>query len=192
MPNTGRKLNSKDLLVMLLYLPGVRDLEGEPISGKTRLMKMVFLFEKELYKKFRFDKQISTSDLPQFSGYDYGPFTSQIYEDIEFLRGLQYLDSKPEEDEQEAADEVKAYFDWGASVQREEAREYQAEKFFLTDRGKRFARERLMPRLTQNQVEALKRFKQACTKATLRQILKYVYTKYPKYGEKSKIKDQFI
>jgi len=36
----------KDLIMALLYAKGP-EMENQPIHGKTRLMKMIFLFEKE-------------------------------------------------------------------------------------------------------------------------------------------------
>lgn len=189
-------LNSKDLLVLLLYLPGHREETCQPISGRTRLMKMVFLFEQELWRKFKFDKQIAQSDLPNFEAYDYGPFAKAVLDDVEFLKGLGFIETAVETDEQEARDELTAYSGWtkknSTSEQVDGGNEYIPERFKLSHIGKGFAEEKLLPRLSQNQKDALAKFKAASTKTPLRQILKYVYEKYPSYGDKSKIKEQFV
>ena len=44
--------NCKDLLMALLYAKGHTGKQCEPIIGKTRLMKMVFLFDEEIRPKF--------------------------------------------------------------------------------------------------------------------------------------------
>ena len=44
--------SSKDLLMLLLFVPDASGKESAPIQGQTRLMKMVILFNKELKKQF--------------------------------------------------------------------------------------------------------------------------------------------
>jgi hypothetical protein len=43
-----KKMSGKDFLLALLYCPGKDSAENEPVIGRTKLTKMVFLFEKEL------------------------------------------------------------------------------------------------------------------------------------------------
>ena len=44
--------NRKDILLLLLYSPGKTGKFNEPIVGKTRLIKMLFLFKKEALSHF--------------------------------------------------------------------------------------------------------------------------------------------
>ena len=77
-------VSSKDFLMLLLYAKGHKK-QFEPIRGRTRIMKMVFLFDKEVRKKFNLDKVIPNNVLPDFTPYDYGPFSSKVFDDLEFL-----------------------------------------------------------------------------------------------------------
>ena len=47
-----KDMNSKDLLLSFLYSPGQTDEYNEPIVGRTKLTKMMYLFEKQIYNKF--------------------------------------------------------------------------------------------------------------------------------------------
>ena len=62
-----KDLNSKDLLLSFLYSPGIDSKINEPIVGRTKLTKMMYLFEKELYSQF-FEESIQIK-LPIFKPY---------------------------------------------------------------------------------------------------------------------------
>ena len=82
-----KELNGKDLLLTLLYLPGKTNQINEKIIGRTRITKMIFLFEKELYKNF---DNIKEDNLPDFFAYDYGPFSKELLDDIRFFKMIGY------------------------------------------------------------------------------------------------------
>lgn len=67
-----------DILKMLLYAPGPTRVVNEPIVGRTRLQKEVFLAQKALI-----DKKIRR--LYPFMPYYYGPFSRQLYVDLSWL-----------------------------------------------------------------------------------------------------------
>lgn len=67
-----------DILKMLLYAPGPTQVTNEPIVGRTRLQKEMFLAQKALI-----DKKISR--LYSFMPYYYGPFSRQLYVDLNWL-----------------------------------------------------------------------------------------------------------
>jgi len=52
MPDPSRITNRRDILLLLLYSPGVSSQVNERIAGRTRLVKMLFLFKKELLGQF--------------------------------------------------------------------------------------------------------------------------------------------
>ena len=63
---------------MLLYAPGPAGRINEPIKGRTRLQKEVFLLQKALvYRKIR--------RLYPFMPYHYGPFSRELYRDFGWL-----------------------------------------------------------------------------------------------------------
>lgn len=66
------------MLLLLLYAPGPSGQECEPIRGKTRLQKEVFLTQKSLR-----DAGIFTSY--PFRPYKLGPYSKELYDDIEWM-----------------------------------------------------------------------------------------------------------
>jgi hypothetical protein len=51
--------NRRDVLLLLLYSPGKRGAINEPIVGRTRLVKMLFLFSKEGLPQYRKGTEIN-------------------------------------------------------------------------------------------------------------------------------------
>ena len=88
-----RLKNTKDLIMLLLYSSGESDKDNEPISGQTRLMKMIFLFGKELKKQFLKDEELNEAVFPEFQAYDYGPFSRQVYADLEWLVNMGFIEA---------------------------------------------------------------------------------------------------
>ena len=72
------RLNRMDLLLLLLLADGNKG-TNEPIEGKTRLQKQLFLSQKKL-KDHKIDKAYS------FRPYYYGPYCKEIYSDIDLLK----------------------------------------------------------------------------------------------------------
>ena len=71
------RLNRMDLLLLLLLADGNKG-KNEPIEGKTRLQKQLFLAQKKLQ-----DHKI---EMPySFRPYHYGPYCKEIYSDINLL-----------------------------------------------------------------------------------------------------------
>lgn len=66
------KLTGKRLLLLLLYSSTKKKEANVPIVGRTRLMKMVFLFEKELLDEFEKNRTFEEIALPEFFAWKYG------------------------------------------------------------------------------------------------------------------------
>jgi uncharacterized protein YwgA len=64
---------------MLLLAGGSRKEENEPIVGKTRLQKELFLSQIAL-------REYGISGKYSFRPYNYGPYSREIYTDIEWLK----------------------------------------------------------------------------------------------------------
>jgi uncharacterized protein len=71
------RLNRMDLLLLLLLADGGKG-TNEPIEGKTRLQKQLFLAQKKL-KDHKIEMPYS------FRPYHYGPYCRDIYSDIDLL-----------------------------------------------------------------------------------------------------------
>lgn len=198
--NKKEKINGKDLLLLLLYVPGSTGRECEPIRGRTRLTKMIFIFEKEIYKKFEFDKLLPEDALPEFQPYKYGPFAKELYFNIEFfqnidfinVRYIEYESTDEAKTEGEAEAEEFVYWEEDIIIDEDITDMIQIEEFYLTEIGKRYVREKMLPILSQNQLEALEKFKSTLNGISLQKILKYVYNKYPDDSAKSKIKKEIL
>jgi len=74
----SQRINRSDMLLLLLYAPGLSGKIMEPIKGKTRLQKEVFLAQKELRKAGIFTYY-------PFRPYKYGPYSIELYDDIEYM-----------------------------------------------------------------------------------------------------------
>lgn len=186
-----KTLSGKEALTLLLYLPGKTGQVGEPIVGRTRIVKMMFLFSKEVQPQLR-KKGIEFS-LPQFDAYDYGPFSSDVFDDLETLRTLQILsvETVPASEPFDVLDDFSEQ-DYRFGSAGEVERQFM-DKYSLTpDRGIGFCESVLVRRFTAEQMDFLKAFKTRCNGVSLTALLRYVYTRYPKYTENSKIRERVL
>lgn len=188
------KLNGKDLVLLLLYVKGFKDELCEPIEGRTRITKVVFLFEKEVWPKFQFDRLLAEKDMPDFKAFHFGPFSSQVYTDIEFLVNLGFItvqNSTVLEPTEEEALEVQWWRQEVADVE-EDPSTYTPESFRLTNVGRSFVEKKLFHVLSSNQLTALELLKKECTGISLRRLLRYVYTNYENMASNSQIRDEIL
>ena len=186
--------NSKDVLMLLLYAKGCKGEQCESILGRTRLMKMVFIFNKEIRRKFNLCKAIPDDVMPDFTPFHFGPFSRQVFDDLEFLVEMGFVEVITAEDEDGISEEVQEYEYWQANTDtdQEDENEQTQGLFRLSPLGKEFVEEELWDSLTSDQQEALNEFKYRCTAAELRALLRYVYTKYPEMIEASIIRDEVL
>lgn len=203
---TLKKLNGKDLLLLLLYVPGHRGQLSEPVMGRTRLTKMIFVFEKEIYKKFRFDKLIPEDSLPQFIPYLFGPFSVDLYNDLHFLIRMGFIIAT-KADSSESVDlgsafEYKKWKDvegvddslWtdDSGLSSLELETYIEQEFKLSERGSAFVKQKLLPSISETQLQTLEKFKRNYTAGSLSSILEYVYKTYDSMTEKSLIREKVL
>lgn len=174
--------NSLDLLLVLLYAPGRSGAEGEPVSGITRLQKLIFLLNQGVGPSVLVEsaKQIL------YKPFKMGPFAPELYRDLETLQSLGFVrsrrleflipdDSDPgssEENENSSADRV-----------------VESSRFELTENGMKVGKE-LFDNMRRRDREGLVQFKEFFNSIPLRQLLIFVYRKYPKYTSESEIKGQ--
>ena len=155
-------------------------------------MKMVFLFKEEVSRKFNRGRPLSEDILPDFEPYDFGPFSAQVYADLEFLMGLGFVEAlRRGEIKEEDADE---YLFWSSESSLDDAVLVPSneEEFRLSKMGADFMQAGNLGQLTNEQQEVLERFKSRCTRVPLRTLLRYVYTRYPKMTKESRIRDQIM
>lgn len=181
--------NKKDILLLLLYSPGCNGEVNEPVIGRTRLVKMIFLLWRELRPFFKKNIELTDDDFYKFYAWNYGPFSKEVYDDIMFfeLRGFIVSSFNDSEVLPEAAEEWK---DWNnlAEVghQTDDVLEYEERSFEISSTKVCFVAN-LYEHLSHDQKRILRMFKCKFSRTPLRAILRYVYTQYPEMTKNSRI-----
>lgn len=186
--------NRRDILLLLLYSPGCEESPNEPISGRTRLVKMLFLFKQEVLEHFKRGTEIDEDNFYEFFPWDFGPFSRQVYDDLTFftLRGFIKAELSTEDTLPESAAEWEMWLTSSTSYsERDEITDYNEQSFRLADRGITFA-SGLYASLSKAQQRQLREFKKRLSQAPLRAILKYVYESYPEQTTRSQIRGQVL
>lgn len=172
------KFEIDDAIVLLLgaQVPGARP--GE-IRGVTRLEKLIFLLERETQAK-----QWLTEDA-RFEAYNFGPFSQKVYQSVDMLSAAGIvLDS-----ESPAEDDVDT---WERRTNISDVRDpYTTRDFQLTERGWRYY-EALASELPPPALREIADFKRQFALVPLRQLIRYVYTKYESFTTRSKIRDDIL
>ena len=188
-------LTSKDLLIALLYCPGVSSRANEPIVGRTRLTKMVYLFEKELYNTFFRNLSIS---IPLFEPYHFGPFSKQLFEDLRFFISIGFITT----DETLIPISTAEKYEFNLNIEDDEdcwecatfdETDSGVElKYYLSERGEKYANGNIWILFSETQKDNLKNFKRRINSISLDSLLNYVYNKYPDDASKSRIAERYL
>ena len=190
-----KEMNGKDLLLAFLYSPGVSPQNNEPIVGRTKLTKMMFLFEKQIYPRF-FEDTIQI-ELPVFEPYYFGPFSKQLFEDLSFFESIGMIESTMTNIPLSAADKVESagVFDeddeWSEASFDDVSKQYEL-SYALSQNGQKYVAEKVWPSFTQPQIDKLIAFKAQINKISLDSLLRYVYKQYPEEAKKSIIADRYL
>jgi uncharacterized protein YwgA len=184
------KLAGKKVLMLLLCPSDLQD-TVPAIPGRTRIMKMVFLFEKEVWPELKKDRSTDEYVLPVFFAWKYGPFSSEVLNDLEFLINRDYIDVQ--RGSSATNEELEEYEYWLDDLAEVASTEYVEEVFSLSKKGLEKARI-IWAELTDNQREVVVEFRRIMISAPLGKILEYVYKKYQKegYTDRSLIADRYL
>lgn len=191
---TPRINNRRDILLLLLYSPGATPDFNEPIVGRTRLVKMLFLFGEEALAHFRRGTEITSGNFYEFFAWSFGPFSRQVYDDLTFftLKGFIVASDTTEDALPESAAEWDLWLSGSAESSEDDSIiDYTEQTFRLSERGQKFAAE-LYGTLVPQQKRLLQQFKNRLSSAPLRSILRYVYDTYPELTDKSEIVDDVL
>jgi len=175
----------------LLYAPGEGG-ENEAIRGVTKLVKLLFLLDKE----GGFGKYLSLSEDPEepegyeFEAYNFGPYSDEIYEDIEMLKEENLLDVVRERYNYyaEAADRHESI----SRADLEDSTEADVEIFSLSSNGEKIGKLIFENELSEEERNKLVEIKKKYNSIPLHKLLKYVYEKYPEVTTESLIKDKVL
>jgi len=189
--------NRKDVLLLLLYSPGRGEQPNEPVVGRTRLVKMLFLFKEEAMSYFRQGTDIPEDEFYNFFPWNFGPFSCDVYDDLTFflLRGFIKANEEEEEEEETLPESAAEWDAWLSSsrpdLSNDSISEYKEASFSLTEKGAKFAAA-LYDTLSVPQRKLLREFKRRTSSVPLRALLEYVYKNYKNMIDRSTIKERVL
>ncbi|NMH70735.1 hypothetical protein HF072_18300 [Bacillus sp. RO3] len=193
------KITGADYLLLLFYLKGKSSEKAEPIEGRTRITKMMFIFNKEIFKKLKLNEFSFEEDLPSFEAYHYGPFSSDVHEQLDLFTNIELLKEEARNfgkvNEWDYDNELKSLEDMEDNIQEDnndllEDNGMTVSVYSLTPMGIEYVENEIIPQLPnrENLIPFLEQFKKQINTTDLNSLLSYVYNKYPEYASKSKIK----
>ena len=192
------KITGADYLLLLFYLKGKSNEKAEPIEGRTRITKMMFIFNKEIFRKLKLDELSLEEDLPSFEAYHYGPFSSDVHEQLDLFTNIELLKEETRNfgktNEWDYDNELKSLEDLENYVQEDndllEDNGMTVSVYSLTTMGIKYVENEILPNIPnkENVIPFLEQFKKQINTTDLNNLLSYVYNKYPEYASKSKIK----
>jgi len=190
--STSKSIGRRDLLLLLLGIDGPKA-ANEGLGGITRLQKLLFLLEQE-------EHVIPSGEGFTFEAYKAGPYSSKLYDDLEFLENLGLIrkDVTAEGTEEEAAE---IDFTFEDLIEPERGKDdpsgpapdaYEEYRFYLTPQGIQKIQRLLSDDTYKPLVDSIRRVKSRYGQYSLRDLLYHVYTKYPEMTTESEIKENVL
>lgn len=194
------RVSKQQLLLMLLGVDGAT-VSSKGIGGITRLQKLLFLLWKEAGIQ-------EVENGFEFKPYKAGPYSRKLYDELELLENLGYVqgESQGEATEAEAAELEELSFeqlmgDGSHPFQdvptREEATtadSFEERRFALTPKGLNVVQGLLAKPESKPFFEGIRKIKSKFANYSLQDLLYHVYTKYESDGwtSESEIRDQVL
>jgi len=188
MPELGRR----DLTLMLIGLDPDARPEGS-LNGVTRLQKFLYLLDREAGIR------------PGESGFEFepykaGPYSPKLYDDLELLENLGLIkgEGTAESTLTERADIDHLSFDdliggpdevYGSP---RTADAFEERRYSLTEEGRARIEKLIASGDCTATVEGIRKLKTKYSQYSLRDLLRYVYKKYPEMTTKSEILDEVL
>lgn len=177
--STPTPIEVDDAIVMILGAPSDAPALQGKIEGITRLEKLVFLLQKESEIG-----SLLTED-PAYRPDNFGPFSVKVYQAVETLAAADLITDSAEISE--STEDT-----WESSqLLGTEPDPYATRNFTLTTRGKKYYSV-LIDELPPDTERFLAQLKTRFAPLPLRQLIRYVYTKYPEFTGNSLIKDDIL
>lgn len=196
-------------IMLFLRAPGATGRENEPVDGITRLQKEMFL----LWKEDDILKRLSKID---FAAYAFGPYDAKIYDDLAFLANVGFLAGSEDIGTEDLFENVSRSMESESAVK--EAIEFEMEgvsfdylmsgidtslpdryttrRYQLSSKGLSEVARRIGPgpidKSLSTLLDAFERVKTRWNRASLRDLIRYVYGKYPEFATESVIADKIL
>jgi uncharacterized protein YwgA len=181
-------LGRTHLLMMLLAAEGAQKQPAEPVQGTTRLQKLLFLVENEARVKPDVGKDYD------FEAWKFGPVSKELYDDLEKLENLGFLESEPVASASSTeVDEYGLSFDDLMGDERTESEKSLEERNYrLSPKGLEWLRQKVDLNRVNPTFEKIRRVKSQYGGLSLQDLLYYVYTKYPDMTSASEIRGKVL
>lgn len=174
------QLDREDIILLILQA-NERLIGKEWFSGITRLEKLVFLLEKE--STFR-----GIGDFFQFEAHNFGPFSKEVYEAIEFLASCELIEvrDKAFPSLYSSSDEAKLLSEISDDAPDENSRDNQVteKRFRLSDDGRKVADE-IRKSLPASDIKELEGIVRRYGTRPLNLLIRYVYRQHPEMTVRS-------
>jgi uncharacterized protein YwgA len=176
-----------DAIITLLFCPGNSGEYGERIEGITRLDKLLYLLVKETKVGEPLEEELG------FEAYDYGPYSSEIYDAMETLSdvGLVNVQTREYKSYEEISDARMIFRETLDDETALTAATRQVQIFALSEGGMR-AGKKLFDLLSPEEQTDVRRVKERFNSISLKELIEYVYRKYPYSAVKSKVKESIL
>ncbi len=173
-------LETDDAIVLVLGAPGGMERQGY-LEGVTRLEKLIFLLERETPVR---DWMTEKAD---FRSWRFGPFSAKVYEAADTLAAAEMIrdSASKARNAEDRWESLSTLMDEG------DVDPYTTRTFELTERGTSYY-EALLGELPPGAEQILADFKEKFARLPLRQLVRYVYKRYPQYTDESEIRDQIL
>lgn len=174
------ELEVDDAIVLLLGAPSRVPTLRNRVEGITRLEKLLFLLERET----PLGEELSEN--PEFESHNFGPFSSKIYQAVDTLTAAGLL-----EDSTAIASSTEDAWEAEHLIGTSPSDPYATRNFSLTEKGQRYYKA-LINELRPGTEDLVERFKQRFAALPLRQLIRYVYQRYPDFTDKSLIRKDIL
>lgn len=131
---------------------------NEKVVNITKLTKIAFEVEKELFEK------VLSTNVFSFRGYNYGPFTEEIYDCLEFLQNLDLVELNEIENKKEVT---------------------------LTEKGLEVFNRKIKVVIPEDLLKMLEKVVEEYGALNYDDLIRRIYKEHPEYAEKSLIKDRY-
>lgn len=195
-PNIAKQ----ELLLLLLGLDE-HGASTKGIGGITRLQKLLFLLWKEQGIE-------QVNDKFEFKQYKAGPYSRALYDELELLENLGYVQSEVQGEATEAeaveldelsfeqlmGDDATPFLGDTARATARTADTFEERRYALTEKGLKAVKDLISRPDAQPFTDGIRRVKSKFADYSLQDLLYHVYTRYEKDGwtSESEIRDQVL
>jgi hypothetical protein len=174
--------NRKDFVLLALAASN-----EEPVVGVTKLVKYLYLLQQD----YGWDAVFGVRDPYRFEPYDFGPFDSQVYADLNFLENVGFVRRRAAGPEPRAEHEEMRHLvsEWAMS-DPEFAPEEEDDQFWeysLTEDGKMFA-SRLAEGVDKEHLEQVEGIKRKWNRKPVNELLRWLYRTHPDTATNARLK----